>query len=411
MERELSTLGRAVAQRQDEAEAPFDFEEGRDRLLASVAGARKKHGWARVAWAAAAVPLVIALALGVTRIKPRATGFHVDGAEGRIGTWVAAPADHRLHLAFDDGSVVGVEKNARVRVTRAEGDSATVIVERGTVHVAVVHRDDTHFRFDVGPFVVLVTGTKFDVSFEPESERLSLVMKEGTVVVSGGGLGSSRIVRGGEELVLGPPSSQPPPAASSTVRSAGTPLPALNAPEQLTKSAPPLEPPASKPQAMETSREAELPQQLRELARAGQYGAALELVERARFDALCALGSAADLVMLGDVARLAGDFGKAARAYGAVRARFSGAIAAQAAFLLGRLAFDRNDFGEAARFFELSLREAPAGPFAREAAGRRVEALDRAGDRGGARGAARRYLELYPGGPHSHFAETLLARD
>ena len=62
MERELSALGRAVAERQDAEEAAFDFEAGRGRLLASVAATKKKKDWARFAWAAAAVPLVIALA-------------------------------------------------------------------------------------------------------------------------------------------------------------------------------------------------------------------------------------------------------------------------------------------------------------------------------------------------------------
>jgi TolA-binding protein len=87
------------------------------------------------------------------------------------------------------------------------------------------------------------------------------------------------------------------------------------------------------------------------------------------------------------------------------RERFPGtADAAQAAFLLGRSAAP----AVAARWFDEYLREAPGGPFAREAAGRLVESHSRAGNHAAARQAASVYLQRYPNGPHAAFARSII---
>jgi TolA-binding protein len=114
-------------------------------------------------------------------------------------------------------------------------------------------------------------------------------------------------------------------------------------------------------------------------------------------------------VQLADAARLAGNVGRATAALETLRRRFAGSPqAAHAAFTLGRIAFDRRRaYGDAARWFSTYLREAPGGPLAREAAGRRMEALARSSDPAGARAAAQQYLERYPAGPHADVARRL----
>jgi TolA-binding protein len=93
-----------------------------------------------------------------------------------------------------------------------------------------------------------------------------------------------------------------------------------------------------------------------------------------------------------------------------VRRRFAGEDAAQAAFFLGRLAFDRGTGDvEAARYFELALTEQPQGPLAREATGRLLEAQLRLRDADAARTTSRLYLKNYPDGPHERTAERCLA--
>ena len=114
--------------------------------------------------------------------------------------------------------------------------------------------------------------------------------------------------------------------------------------------------------------------------------------------------------MLGDTARFAGAGGRAAQALQGLRRRFPGdSRAAPAAFHLGRLAFDaRGAYADAARWFAIYLAEQPGGGFAREAAGRLIEARERAGDLPGARDAARDYLSRHPAGPHAGKARDLL---
>jgi hypothetical protein len=64
-------------------------------------------------------------------------------------------------------------------------------------------------------------------------------------------------------------------------------------------------------------------------------------------------------------------------------------------------------FAEAARWFATYSREQRDGPLAREALGRRMEALARAGDRSAAAHVAEQYLREYPSGPHAPLAKTL----
>jgi hypothetical protein len=116
-------------------------------------------------------------------------------------------------------------------------------------------------------------------------------------------------------------------------------------------------------------------------------------------------------MLLADVARLAGSAARARQAYEAVRERFPHRDDGQAAFFLGRLAFDeRAEYAQASRYFQLSLAEQPAGPLAREAAGRLIEARLLSGDEAGARLAARQYLERHADGPHARTARRLLAK-
>jgi len=145
----------------------------------------------------------------------------------------------------------------------------------------------------------------------------------------------------------------------------------------------------------------------RELATGGRYVEALATVG-ADFDALCIQSSAADVIVLGDVARLAGDAPRARSAYGQVRARFGGTREASiAAFSAGRMAAQEGHGPEAARWFETYLREAADGSLAREALGRAMEAREREGEHGAAKAHAVRYLATYPEGPHAPLARKI----
>jgi TolA-binding protein len=146
----------------------------------------------------------------------------------------------------------------------------------------------------------------------------------------------------------------------------------------------------------------------RELAAQGKSRAALAAALD-HFDDECQHDSAADVMLLADQARYAGDPGHARTALLAVRSRFAGSPqAATAAFLLGRLAFDARSYSDASKWFEQASVEAPNGPLARETAGRLIEARQNAGDHASARAAAQRYLQRYPSGPDASLAIRML---
>jgi TolA-binding protein len=262
---------------------------------------------------------------------------------------------------------------------------------------------------------VQVTGTQFSVSWDPESEKFDLTLHEGSVVAFGPMLAEGRRITKGEHVsayvgarrvdIVGEADQD---AGAALTREA-TSAPVLPTAERegehegpsLRASAAAPEPRAAAPHVSGA---------WRTLAREGAYREALREAEQAGFDALVEGADAEDLALLADVARLGGAGGRAAQPLQALRRRYPhDPRAASAAFHLGRLAFDgRAAHAEAARWFATYLAEQPGGPFAREAAGRLIEARERAGDSSGARDAARDYLARYPTGPHAGKARSLL---
>jgi TolA-binding protein len=322
---------------------------------------------------------------------------------------------------------VTLKPSARARVTKIDHAGATLVLETGRAEFAVVKRKDAAWQVSLGPFRVQVTGTRFDLDWEPRGEELLLTMHEGGVIVSGCMFGTGRVFvpgdtvhascreqradisakavspavsgeRGAVEPTVGDlPGAAPPDPGNDAIPGAdGAPNPSAAVGRSLSS-------PTSDTAARASS--------WRELVRAGRHGEALNAVEAAGFSSECASASAADLVALGDAARYVGRLERADEAYRAVRRRFPGQErAAVAAFALGRIAFDqRADFADATRWFRTYLAEQPEGRLARDALGRLMEAQSRVGDVAGAQAEARKYIECYPSGPHAEMARRLTA--
>ncbi|MGB5414050.1 MAG: hypothetical protein WBN01_05370, partial [Polyangiales bacterium] len=145
-----------------------------------------------------------------------------------------------------------------------------------------------------------------------------------------------------------------------------------------------------------------------ELFSEGEHEKALAILGPEQVEEAIWRGDSKDLIDLGAAARRTGD-ARAGYIYSAVRSRFPGTVAAaNAAFLLARMEFHTGRLREAATWMETYLRERPDGRFAREAAGRLVEAYQQVGDESLARIAAERYLARYPNGPHAELARSVL---
>lgn len=335
-----------------------------------------------------------------------AIGFEVDGVAGAVG----APIDGTVEraLAFSDGSSVLGARGAVLRVTETHANGASVVVERGSVAASIRHRDATTWRFEAGPNVVEVTGTRFDLAWDPAGGRLGLTMHDGSVRVHGPGLPP-------RTLVAGQSLRWPEEDARTTSEPIGEPgdgdgRGASGALEERTNADPRAEdaraPGERGPRDRARSGQRASADDWAMLEARGEYEASYDAASHVGLTTLYAQLPAARLVRLGDVARFAGHPDDARAAYEAVRRRFAGSgTAARAAFALGVLARG----SEAERHFEAYLREDPAGALEREAIGRLLEARHEAGDPSGAARWARRYLALDAEGPHAALARRVLA--
>lgn len=412
----LLRLGREVASEQDRALAQ-DLSLGSVR--ARVIGRPLRRPSHARSWplVAALASLAAAVALYVAW-RPRAPlGASLGDRPLAVGEWVSATEADAPHIHFSDGSEVALSPGSRARLATLDSAGAHLVLESGSADVRVTPHRNARYRVSLGPFAVDVTGTRFDVGFRPTDELFTLTLHEGKVVVSGCVLGEGRTLLAGETLkascraghfeisALGAEALPSPSAAAADAPAASVeaaPAEAAAAPAEAALESPKTT--VATPPAPSASWQS--------LSKQGRFAEAYGLIESDGFGAAVARASTTELALLGDTARFAGKPQDALTAYQALRSRAAGAPAAkQAAFSIARVHFDqRAAYAEAARWFRTYLAEQPGGPLAREAEGRLMESLSRAGDRAGAQAVAQGYLEKYAHGPHERVARQLLSR-
>jgi transmembrane sensor len=407
----LDALFRRVASEEDALRTGSDLAE---RLAERFAEAPRKKAPARrtlaLAFAAAFASLGVGLAVfapgGALRVR---VGPSAETA--LVGAWLGAPDSKPLPLEFSDGSRFELAPRAKARLLELGENGARVELASGTLRVHVVPRHATDFRLVAGPFVVHVTGTRFEMRYAPERDAFELYLEEGQVELQGCVFGKGRLLAAGQSVTAscktpavdvryGPP--RPVEAAQQRVEPVAPAAALVSAPP----SAPSARPSATTASAPSTSAAPAAPPSWRALAATGAFREALAAVETRGFEAECARANAESLGVLADVARHAGAPRRAEHALVTLRTRFPGTgDAALAAFTLGRLEFDEyRSYRKAAGWFETYLRERPSGSMAREALGRLLEARYRGKDVGAAREIAARYLREYPSGPHAELA-------
>lgn len=395
--------------------APEQIRAARDRLLERVAAAEPRRGerldhWLgfglapsprRLRFGLALVAVVLAGAAAGTIWMRAPISFRVAGTTtagagvGRLGDVVQTSGAEPVTLSFSEGSSIVLSDGGRVRVLSAEPTGARVLLERGGADVAIVHRRarGTHWRFEAGPFRLLVTGTRFHVAWNPSDESFAVETGEGSVSVSGPCLTAASAVRAGERARFSCASKREPPEIEPLLALAPTTAPAAGSPAE--------------------GRATVGAGRWRGLVAAGHFAEALRDAERAGFEHVCRIASHEELLALADAARLSQHTARAITALVTLRQRFAGsADAATAAFTLGRIAFEkRAAYADAERWFATYLDEQPAGPLMGDAAGRLMEAAERAGARSRARGYAQRYLARFPEGPYAAKARALVGGD
>jgi TolA-binding protein len=403
-EEQLTEVGRSV---RDALSMEIDDTEqlrtGRRRLLEQVAIRNEKrtertHLWTKrgLGWVLAG--LGTAAAAGALVVFLRApVSFQVGGAisAGRTGDVIESTSDAPLALNFSEGSSIVLRESSRLRVLAAQPTGARVLVESGEVDVAIVHRKvrKTNWQFELGPFQVEVTGTKFHAGWNPSDQMVSVAMKEGSVIVTGRCMNKPRSLTAGETLHLACPAAPSVPEPQAELGQ------------------PPEAPQADMDPPIRLGREtATTASSWRAMLAAGRLSGGLRAAEMAGFDRVCQIATMKELVQLADAARLSGRAQRATVALRTLRTRFPHtADASNAAFALGRIAFERRGaYDEAVRWFSIYLDEQPSGALMGDAVGRLMESRLHAGDRQGARADAQRYIRRFPEGPYAREARSIL---
>jgi RNA polymerase sigma-70 factor (ECF subfamily) len=342
--------------------------EAQDALLTDAAPLRQVElGEPRRRKLAPLVALATAaVATGHDGLAPLPTGAirgGTDRGRGRAagggggGERAAAALLRRIHRHLPAG-LGGHRPAARRRGGRRRGGARPA-------RRRVVHTDRTRWIVRAGPFRVRVTGTRFTVTWSPETKSLAVALHEGSVLVDGALLGAGVPLR----AASGSPWSS---RLAACARSRSRPRP-------------------SSRRARRRSRPRPRAADWLALAERGEHARALASAERIGFPALCRRLGARELLALGDVARYAGANARARLAFEALVERFArDALAADATFSLGRLAFEAQQPREAARWFGQYVARWPEAPLAEQAAGR-LNRMRAAGGRrrGGAGGGAR----------------------
>lgn len=370
-------------------------------------------------WALSLVAACLGLVLGFVLLRPRQQlAFTVDGSAGQAQTWLAAPAARSVLVEFSDGTQLMVDPLSRARVVDTDAHGASIALENGSLSANVVHTSHSAWQLIAGPFAVRVTGTRFDLRWDSASQRFSITVQEGSVGVAGSIVGAERAVRAGETLVASVAESRFDliNGAQRLAVQAGeaAAVPPIDGPAFGDPALAPVAPAPSAQSGTEPS-SAEAPSKdpaggWRELAKQGDLRQAFAAADAHGFQSVCDSATPAELLLLGDAARVSGRADRATEALFTLRRRFPrDPRRAAAAFALGKVAFDqRRAYAQAAEWFSTCVREQPNGPLVREAWGRQIEALRNSGDGAGAQRTAREYLARYPDGPHADIARAVL---
>jgi hypothetical protein len=322
---------------------------------------------------------------------------HFDTAE--VAAQVPLESGHKstATLDFSDGSSVVFQEKASGTIEELSPEHTGLRLRQGRVEVSVKKKAGRTWTLRAGPYSVRVVGTRFSVDFDQERQRVFVAVTEGQVLVLGGGLPEAGVAVGAggrlerqegadhARAAKLEAKQEPPRRENESLEEEAT--------QQNLKPIPPSKAPVS----------------WRERAREGSYQAALEAAKREGFQRLVQTLNDADLLLLANAARYAGDGGHARTALLGLRERFPGSAAASlAAFYRARQSGPATPAG--VQWLRTYLREAPSGELAAAARVDLMNALLGMGDKQGARQIAAEYLRYHPSGPHAAKARDLSKR-
>lgn len=374
----------------------------------------ERRGLGIVLGLAAALAVVSFVLVGRHWVASRSEGplsYAVEGGSIDSNGAVSATGKAQPTLRFSDGTEVVFAPGARGRVKSVAAHGARISLH-GRVDVAVVPWHEAEWLFDAGPFLVKVTGTTFTADWREADERLEIILKTGSVSVSGPLSDGAITLRAGQRLTVSArekeviirsidagveanagPAVQPTNDDAARGSTAATPTatsePTAAAPAASASAAPGSNWPS-------------------ELA-AGHFAAILQQAEQRGLEAVLARSSSDELAALSDAARYSRRDDVARRALVAQRRRFPRSTRSNdAAFLLGRLEETAGHPEAALDWYDRCLEESPHGRYTPEALGRKMTVVQRLHGDARARPLAEEYLRRFADGTYAAAARALL---
>ena len=383
-------------------------------LAARMARRQGQQRTTRLAFAGASCLLVAFAVWLAPRPGERphaALTYTLNGEPPPHGGYIA-PSTGEPVLSFSDGTRVALESTARGRVVEIGRHGARIALDEGKAHVEVAHLPGADWRFEAGPFVINVHGTKFSFGWSARQSRLDVQMASGVVSVSGPLSGGEIFLRAGQTLSVSL-NDEGAPAVSPAVGQVGLPAPPSSPAPTLAPAMPsdraPIESPARSVVDRSTARSDSTEGWAAKLA-AGNAAAVVADAERRGLAKVLDSSSSEDLAALADASRFEKNDALARRALLAQRRRFARSVRArEASFLLGRLD-DAIDGGadSALGWYDQYLGEAPRGAYVSEALGRKMMDLERTLRHVEAAAVAADYLRRFPNGIYVQAAQALV---
>jgi len=421
--------------------SPADLQRGLATLRSRLAGDRSYgpalirgalFGAAVLAVVLGSIRLVAHFRAAPTAARPAVALQRIEGGTLVEGGYLAEAGRAGIKVYFTEGTQFVLTPRTRGRLREINRNGATLSIEEGAASLNVTQDPTRRWAIEAGPFLVTVKGTVFDVSWDPENERFDLKLRRGRVIVTGPVVGGSIPLRAGQHLAVrlplaetvitetalegaardddegedeptaaraGSPATMPPP---TTLPAPGRGLPGKRAVTGRSTSESGVEPLAAEVKRAE-------PRRWPALLAAGQWDRILTDAERRGVETTLEQAPSEDLFALADAARYSHRVDLANAALLAQRRRFpESSRSVDAIFLLGRVAELRD--GEGARamtYYDQYLRQAPAGPYAALAMGRKMMLSRDGGDLARARTIAREYLVRFPAGSYASAARAL----
>jgi TolA-binding protein len=284
-------------------------------------------------------------------------------------------------------------------------------VDEGRLRAEVVHSLGSEWRFDLGPYSVNVTGTRFEVAWYPQQDQFDLKLEHGSVTVQAPVANAPIPLRAGQWLTIRSRSNEV--TIRNLTTSSGS-VPVLKStPEPETSAVAPLQSPsAACPGTSLTELQPHKPETRLSWINELRLGHLEPIIADARqrglessFDSV----SSEELSALADAARYTRRNDIARSALSAQRRRFPGSRAAtDAAFLLGKLDEAERNAARALDQFNIYLQEAPSGRYAGEALGRKMAIVQKSAGSAAAKPIASQYLAKYPSGTYAEAARAIV---